>query len=127
MCWDSDLARTPSNGQVGLSVTIPIALADGATATTKYTMPWKIRITDVWIVKTAGAGGLSDTVQLKNGATAISDAMSINVADQAIVRAATLDDAQTDIASGADLSITKTKASVANVACIVYVRGIRIA
>lgn len=81
----------------------------------------KTRIIDVWAVATA-AGGAGDTVQVKNGATAISNALDLNVADQAIVRAGTLNDAQWDIAAAGTLRIT----GVSGVTCEVFVSGIRV-
>ena len=111
----------------GIAVTHRIAVADGATGDVDVTLTHKTLVTDVHVIKTAGAGGASDTLTVKNGATAITDAMSINIADKAIVRAGTIDDAQMTISAGGTLRCTRTKASAANVACIVIVRGLRVA
>jgi len=111
----------------GIEVVHRIAVADGATGNVDVTLTHKTLVTDVHVIKTAGAGGSSDTLQVLNAANAITDAMSINVADQAIVRAGTINDAYQTISAGGTLRCTRTKASAANVACIVIVRGLRVA
>lgn len=120
---------TVANANVigGIPVVHRIDIADGATADVDTVLTHKTRIIDVHLVKTAGAGGASDTIQVKNGANAVTDAMDINVADQVVVRAGTIDDAQHEIAAAGTLRITRTKASANNVACTVYVVGIRVA
>ena len=110
----------------GIPVLHRIDIADAATGDVDVVLTHKTRVVDAWVVKTAGAGGAANTVQVKNGASAISDAMSINIADQAVARAAAIDDAQHEIAAGGTLRVTRTKAG-GNAACIVYVLGIRVA
>lgn len=82
----------------------------------------KTRVVEVWAVGTA-AGGVGDTVQVKNGATAITNALDMNVVDTTVVRAGTIDDAQHEIAAGGTLRVTGASA----VNAIVYVLGIRVA
>jgi hypothetical protein len=86
-------------------------------------------VRDVRIVKTSSAGGVGDTIRVANGATTnwITDAMSINVADQAIVRAASIDDAFYDLAAGATIRVARNKSSAANVACVVTLELDRVA
>lgn len=110
----------------GVPVLHRIDVADAATGDVDVTLTHKTRVTDVWVVKTGGAGGAANLVQVKNAATAITDDMDINVADKAVVRAATIDDASHEIAAAGTLRITRTKAG-GNAACIVYVLGIRVA
>jgi hypothetical protein len=120
------VANTADDNVIGgIPVCHIVAIADGVTADKDITLTHKTRITDVVVVKTAAAGGASDTITVKNGATAITNAMDINVADKTVVRAGTIDDAQHDVAAAGTLRITKTKASAANVACLVYVFGVR--
>jgi hypothetical protein len=131
----ADLAQHVTGAQVsnladnavlgGVEVTTIVAVPDGATGDIDVVLTDKTEVTDIVIMKTAGAGGASDTITVKNGATAISNAMDINVADKTIVRAGTLDDASNVIAAGGTLRVTRTKASGANVACKVAVRGVR--
>lgn len=116
-----------SNTIGGIPVMYRIPVPDGATGNVDVTVDHKIRVIDAWVVKTDGAGGAGDTIAVNNGATAISDAMSINVADKAVVRTAQIDDAQHEIAAAGTLRVVRTKASVANVACTVYVKAMRIA
>lgn len=111
----------------GLLVLHQVTVPDGATGDVDITLTHKTRVIDILVVKTTAAGGASDTITVKNGATAITNAMDLNVADKALVRAGTIDDAQWDIAAAGTLRVTRTKASMANVACIVYVHGIRVA
>lgn len=82
----------------------------------------KTRIIDVQCIGTA-AGGAGDTITVKNGANAITDAIDMNVADGVSKRAGTIDDAQWDIAAAGTLRITG--ASAVNAEVIVY--GIRVA
>lgn len=110
----------------GVELIHMIAILDGATADKDVILTHKSRIVGVSVIKGPNAGGASDTLQLKNGATAITDAMSINVAGKTRVSAATIDDAQTVINAGGTLRVTKTKASVADVACRVYVHVVRV-
>lgn len=111
----------------GIPVLHRIAVADGVTGDVDVTLTHKTLVTDVWLVKTGGAGGANDTIQVKHVGNAITDAMSINVADQAVVRAGTINDAQHEVAAGAVLRVTRTKVAAANVACVVYVLGVRVA
>lgn len=82
----------------------------------------KIRVIDVWAVATA-AGGASDTIIVKNGSTAITDTMDLNVSDKVVVRALTIDDAQHEIAAAGTLKVSGASAAT----CVVYVLAIRVA
>jgi hypothetical protein len=117
---------TVANANVigGTPVVHRINIADTA-ADTDVVLTHKTRITDVTVVKTTGAGGAGDLITVKNVTTAITNALDINVADKAVVRAGTIDDASHEVAAGAILRITAAK--VTNCACIVYVHGIRVA
>lgn len=104
---------------------IPVLYRITATALTgdvDVTVAEKIRVLDVWCVATA-AGGASDTITVKNGSTAITDAMDLNVADKVLVRAGTIDDAQHEIAAAGTLKVTGASAAT----CEVYVLAIRVA
>jgi hypothetical protein len=69
------------------------------------TVESKVRVIDVWAVVT-GTNGAADTVQVKNGTSAISNALDMNAADTTVVRAGTLDDAQWNISDGGTLRVT---------------------
>lgn len=102
--------------------------ADGATANNDIVVTSQIRVLDVVVVKTVGAGGAGDTVQVQTGAgAAISDVIDINDADTTISRAATIDDAAHTIAAGGTLRIRRVDGGGAgNDACIVYVLCMRV-
>lgn len=116
-----DNATTP-----GVECAFVIAIPDGATGDVDLIPAVKFEVTSIEVVKTGAAGGAADTITVKKTATAITDAMSINVADKIVVRPATIDDAETVFNGTTDtLRVTRTKASAANVACRVIVRGVR--
>lgn len=122
------VAESLTSNVVGaIPVVYRVTVADAASADTDVTITYKTLITNVTVIKTAGAGGASDTIQVKNSTNAITDAMSINVADQAVVRAATINDAYSAIAAGGTLRVAMTKVAAANTACVVIVQGIRVA
>jgi hypothetical protein len=116
-----------SNVIGGVEVVYRVPVPDGTTGNVDVVVTYKTRVIDAHLVKTVGAGGVSDTITVSNGADAITNAMDINVADKAIVRAGTIDDATHEIAAAGTLRVVRTKASAANVACVVYVRGIIVA
>ena len=112
---------------VGLAGKAPVIRAivvpDGATGNVDTVLTYGFRVVDVWVVKTTGAGGASDTITVLSTGDAITDAIDINIADKVMARAGTIDDAKHEIAAGGTLRVTRTKSSGANVACIVYVLG----
>jgi hypothetical protein len=120
------VAAVVANANVigGLPVLHRIDVADGS-ADTDTVLTHKTRVLDVWAVKTATAGGAGDIVTAKNGATAISSAIDLNVADTLIARTTLIDDAQAEIAAAGTLKLTAVKAT--NCACTVYVLGVRVA
>ena len=117
--------------QGGLPVLHRIAIADAASSNKEVTLDHKTRIIDVWVVKTAADGhATEDTIVVGKGASAITEAMAIGLLnDKGLTRAASIDDANHEIAAAGALRVTWVKGSGGgnNVACIVYVLGIRIA
>jgi len=107
----------------GIPVVFAVAVAGGAAGNEDIVVAEKVRVIDCWAQHTGGAGEANDTIQLKNGANAITDAMAWSGADNVIVRAASLDDAQTTIAAGGTLRVTTTDDDAGNDvgAGIVYV------
>lgn len=123
---DDTNVNTVANANVvgGIPVVFRVDIAD-ATADTDVVVTHKIRVIDVVVVKTTGAGGSGDTLTVKNTATAITNAMVTNVADKAVVRAGTIDDASHEIAAAGTLRFSANKAT--NAACTVYVYALKVA
>lgn len=105
---DADNLATVANDNAlgGLLVTHVTAVAGGAAANEDITVTDKFRVIDCWAQHTGGAGEANDTIQLFNGANAISDAMDWSGVDNAIVRAGSLDDAYTEVAAAGTLRVT---------------------
>lgn len=120
---DGTVAKVVANVNVigGIPVVHRIT-ATNLTGDVDVVLTHKTRILDVQCVA-VGAGGAADTITVKNGATAITDAIDMNVADKAVKRAGTIDTAQWDIAAAGTLRISG--ASAVNAEVIVY--GIRVA
>jgi len=116
---------TDDGVRAGVPVVFIVAIADGVTADKDIVTTFKVEVVDVVIMKTVAAGGASDTITVKNTATAITDAISINIADKAIARVGTIDDASNVVAAGGTIRVTKTKVSAANVACKVAIHCVR--
>ncbi len=116
-----------ANAQVlgGIPLLYRIDIAAGALGNTDVVVTDKIRVIDAWLVL-RGAGVATTTLQVKNGASAITAAMAASGSDQAVVRNTTLDDANWEIAAGGTLRITSaTGASQPD--ATVYVVALRVA
>jgi hypothetical protein len=111
----------------GVPVVHTIDVADGVTGDVDTVLTHKTQVLDVTVIKMAGAGGADDTITVKNVATAITNAIDINIADKVVARAGTVDDASNVVAAGAILRITRTKVAAANVACRVVLTCVRMA
>lgn len=108
----------------GLTLTHIITIAD-ASADTDTILTHKSRVIKFEYLDTGiGAHATLDTVQLKNGATAITDAVAKTATVNALVRAATYDPAQVVILAGGTLRITAAKnTNVAGIAIVTVVRS----
>ena len=112
----------------GLPVLHVVDVGDVATGDTTVVLTHKTRITDVWAVKQAAAGdSASNLLTVKNVSTAITNAMDMNVADKTVVRCGTIDDAQWDVAAGANLVLSHVKAGSNSPAYTCFLLGYRIA
>lgn len=111
-----------ANVSPGLAYIHRIDVAAGTTGNVDTVLTYKCRVLDVWLVKQSAAGGGAGTIQVFNGTggNAITDAISININDQAIARAATIDDAFFEVAAGATLRITRTRTASSDETCVVY-------
>jgi hypothetical protein len=114
-----------ANAVGGVILLYRINQAAGANGDTDVTVEHKIRVIDAWLVLT-GAGVASSVCTVKNGATAITDGMATTGADKALVRAATIDDAQHEISAGGTLRITGS-GGASQPALTMYVLAVRVA
>tara|TARA_Y100000034_G_scaffold116189_1_gene154216 strand:+ start:2005 stop:2430 length:426 start_codon:yes stop_codon:yes gene_type:complete len=92
-----------------------------ATGNTDIDVDRNIEVVDAWCAKVGGAGAGGDTVTVQNEGNAITNAMSVNIADTAVVRAGQINDANYQIASGGTLRIAAAGAD-ATVDCVCYVK-----
>lgn len=69
--------------------------------------PCALRIIDAYCIALAN-GGAGDTVQIKKGSDAVTDAMDLSGADKAIVRATTIDNDFNEFAVGATITVDPT-------------------
>jgi hypothetical protein len=101
-----------------------IDVAAGSVGNTDVTLTYATRVIDAWVVL-RGAGISTTTLQIKNGSNAITDAMAVSGSDQAVVRAASINDAYHEIADSGTLRIT-TATGASQPDCTVYVLGVRV-
>jgi len=104
--------------------------ADGDVTIYNTNAPFKFRIIDAWVENRAANGANANTVQVcadTGGADAITDAMSLNgVADEAIVRAGSVDDTTGIVAANGSLYLDVVKAGGA-MGGNVYILAVRVA
>lgn len=121
-----NVANAANVGVVGaIPVWHRIDLASGALADTDVVLTHKTRVIDAFLVL-RGAGVSTTTLQVKNGTSAITNAMAASGSDQALVRAATIDDSAYEIAAGGTLRVTSATGAT-QPAATVYVLGLRVA
>jgi hypothetical protein len=109
----------------GLPVVHRIDITAGANADTDVVLTHKTRVIDAWVVL-RGAGVTSAVLTVKNGANAITDGMAASGSDTAVVRAATINDANHEIAAAGTLRVTGSGGATQPDATV-YVLGIRVA
>lgn len=124
---DGTVTKFVANANVigGLLVIHQIDIAD-ASADTDVVLTHKTRIIDAWFVNSGiAAHAANDTLQLKNGASAITGAVAKTATVDAIRRFDILTAATRTIAAAGTLRVTAVKDT--NVAATVFVLGIRVA
>ena len=93
--------------QGGVPIVFRHTLTSGADGNQDIVVTPKVRVIDAWLVM-KGAGTAGSTVTVKNGATAITEALDVAASlDKAIVRFTSIDDAQQEIAAGGTLRVSK--------------------
>ena len=119
-------ATIENSARSGVPVLHYFLVLNAATGNVDLILEHRVGILDVWLIKQSAAGGAWDTIQVTDGEDApITEAMSINVADQTVVRATQINDATAVIPANGILRVKRTKASAANVRCVVVVLGVR--
>lgn len=127
--------KSPSGGGAGVanvadaqtSPGVPVCytfnIADGATANYDIVVDDKFEVLEVVTIKTSADGGAGDQVVIQNGASAISDAISMNHTHKTITRAATIDETHNVIAAAGTLRAAVTKST--NGAVKILVIGVK--
>lgn len=103
------MAATPATLNASALVCLDLAFPTGAaTATFVVTSLDALELVDV-IVRKSNAGA-ANTVQVKNGVTAVTDAI-VAAVDKAVTRAGTIDPAQNTIVAGGAFTVVNTFAA----------------
>ena len=129
-----EIVENTAAAQLGISPGSPCLYAfhvlDAASGNFSVVVDRKIRVVDAWCVKRGGDGhATEDTIVVGEGANAITDAMAIGAPnDTGVTRAATIDDANYDIAAGGSLRITWVRGAGGgnDPECDVFVLAIRV-
>lgn len=85
-------------------------------------LPAKLEVYGMTAIKVGNNGGAGDSVTLKNLATAISNAVSLNSSVGALATASTMDPAQYTVSAGGTLRVTAAK--VTHCGCHITVNGV---
>ena len=108
----------------GIPVVFFQYIPDGVTGDIDTVLTHKVLIYDVVVIKVEAAGAAGNTIQVKSGANAITNAIDTNIADAAVARVATIDDVYHEIAAAGTLRVTRTKAG-GNAAVYLMISAIR--
>ena len=74
-----------------------------------FTAEFAFEVVDATVQKRGNNGGAGDTITIQKSASAITNAMSINVSDQALVRASAINDTNATFAVGDVLRVAAAK------------------
>lgn len=119
---------TVLEANLGIPVVIELVVPDVASGNVDYTgLPYKIRVNSVQYLKTGGAGNAGNSITLHNGTggAAITGAMN-SATDEAVVIAATINDANITVPALTTLRCVTVKAG-GNNAAIISIRAVRTA
>lgn len=114
----ANVAATGIGCEFVVSMTIPDSAGD-----VDVTIPVKAEVIAVTAIKRTSLGQNGDQVTIKNGASAITNAISLNLADNATTGATSIDDATSTISANGTLRATSAKAT--NCSALVIVRLLR--
>ena len=113
--------------QGGVPLVFRLTLTSGADGDQDITVTPKIRVIDTVIVL-KGAGTAGSLVTVKNGATAISNAVDVSAGlDKALFRISSIDDAQQEISAGGILRLSKASTGGDFPGAEVYVYALHVA
>lgn len=116
-----------ANAVGGIPVLHRFTVASGANGDSDITLTHKTLVTDFWVVL-KGAGTAGSTVTLKNGSSAISDAIDVSGGgDKDVFRAGEIDDAQSSVAAAGTLRVSKASTGADFPGAECFVLGIRVA
>lgn len=126
---DGTVAKNVASGDViaGFKLVYVVAVPAGATANIDTVITHRVRVIDAHLIKRSAAGGGAGTITVQNAGTAITNAMSIDIADRTILAAATIDDASWDIPAGGTLRIVRTRTASTDETCDVFIECVRVA
>ena len=111
----------------GLPLVFPLTVSSGADGDQDITVTPKIRVSKAWLVM-KGAGTAGSAVTVKNGATAITEALDVSAAiDKAVVDFVSIDDAQMDIAAAGTLRISHASTGGDFPGAELYVQALHVA
>ena len=113
--------------QGGVPIVFRHTLTSGANGDQDIVITPKVRVIDAWLVM-KGAGTAGSTVTVKNGATAITEALDVSAKlDKDLVRFASIDDAQQEITAGGTLRLSKASTGGDFPGAEVYVLALHVA
>lgn len=109
----------------GIPVLFTLNIAD-ASADTDIVTTYKLKVIDFFFLNTGiGAHAANDTVQVKNSTNAITDAVAKTATVNKVVRASTINPANSTISAGGTLRVTAVKDT--NVAGVAHILAVRVA
>lgn len=113
--------------QGGVPIVFRHTLTSGADGNQDIVVTPKVRVIDAWLVM-KGAGTAGSLVTVKNGSTAISNALDVSASlDKALVRFSAFDDAQQEISAGGTLRLSKASTGGDFPGAEVYVLALHVA
>jgi hypothetical protein len=113
--------------QGGVPIVFRHTLTSGADGNQDIVVTPKVRVIDAWLVM-KGAGTAGSLVTVKNGSTAISNALDVSAkSDKDLVRFASIDDAQHEISAGGTLRLSKASTGGDFPGAEVYVLALHVA
>ncbi len=120
---DDNGVETTGIMDVGTVVqTLIVKIPDAATGNVDTEVKQDMKVIDAFVVAEGTNGSNANTIQVKNGTTALTDAMSLNSKSaNDIVRATEIDLDETEFEAGDNLRITRTRAG-GDIECSVFIQ-----